>query len=115
VSTSPIAPTGDVRQLWDDLLRAFAATVDEQRTALLAIDAGIGGDDGAFVLPHLDLPSDMPPLPAELVDWARSLLRETAGLAELASDVLARHPATPARRTRLFAEPTAGSSMDQKL
>lgn len=117
-STQTATPPTDAecRAMWDDMLRAYASVVDEQRTFLLSLDAGLPGADVASSMPELDLPASMPPMPAEMAAWAASLVRETAGLADLARDVLARHPAAPvARRPRAFAEAASGSSMDQKL
>lgn len=112
-----MAGSSDDIARWDDLLRAFAEVVEQQRAFLLTIDLDSPVDDAALTVPWLELPDDMPPLPAELASWASSLLRDTAGLTELATEVLARHPAPSVQRprTRAFAEAASGSSMDQKL
>lgn len=107
----------DARARWDDLLRAFADVVEQQRAFLLTIDLANPIDEAALVVPALVLPDDMPPLPDEFASWASSLVRDTAGLTELAAGILADHPAPQARRTRAraFADAASGSSMDQKL
>lgn len=105
----------DARARWDDMLRAFADVVEQQRAFLLTIDLANPIDEAALAVPALALPDDMPPIPDEFVPWASSLLRDTAGLTELAAGILAHHPAPQARRPRAFAEAASGSSMDQKL
>jgi hypothetical protein len=105
----------DAAARWDDMLRAFAEIVEQQRAFLLTIDLDNPLDEVALAVPHLELPADMPPMPPEFATWASSLLRDTAGLTELATEALARHPAPQVRRPRAFAEAANGSSMDQKL
>lgn len=110
-----MSTTVDAAARWDDLLRAFAAVVEQQRSFLLTVDLDNPIDELPLVVPSLDLPDDMPPMPAEFTSWASALARDVAGLTELAAGVLARHPAPQARRPRAFAEAVSGSSMDQKL
>jgi hypothetical protein len=109
------ATATDAVARWDDLLRAFAEVVEQQRSFLLTIDLDSPLDETALIVPQLELPDDMPPMPAEFGSWASSLLRDTAGLTELATQVLAAHPAPPTRRPRAFIEAASGGSMDQKL
>ena len=92
--------TTEAAARWDDLLRAFAEVVEQQRSFLLTIDLDSPIDETALIVPQLDLPDDMPPLPPEMASWATSLLRDIAGLTELATHVLASHPAPQARRPR---------------
>lgn len=100
-------------ELWEDLLRAYAEVIEQQRSFLLTVGAVEGADDAAFEPPLFGIPLDAPPMPAALESWATSLLAETAGLAEIAHEILAARPANV--RPQLFAPSAGGSTLDQKI
>lgn len=85
--------------MWDDVLRAYAAALDEHRAFLLS--AQPEGLEAGFDLVPIEFapPASMPPLPAEFAERTRSLVAETEGLKELARDLLRRHQpqASPSR------------------
>jgi hypothetical protein len=99
--------------VWDDLLRGYAAVLDEQRAMLLAVDLDEPLDGDALGVPAFEPPASAPTLPDSLRGRAHALLAETEGLIELARSVLAAHPG-PNRR-----QPTAasagGSTLDQLI
>ncbi|MBI5087585.1 MAG: hypothetical protein HZB15_01580 [Actinobacteria bacterium] len=98
-------------QVWEDVLRSYAAVLDEQRAFLLTAGPDDLADPRALLPPPFAPPVALPPLPAELESWAQSLAVETDGLAQLAADVLARLPVPqPPRRL-----PTAGTSSSPTL
>lgn len=110
---SPGEDTATAIAVWDDLLRGYAAVLDEQRSVLLAVDLDEPLDRDALFVPAFEPPASVPTLPESLRGRARALLAETEGLTELARSVLAAHPA-PHRRL-----PTAvsagGGAVDQRI
>jgi hypothetical protein len=99
--------------VWDDLLRGYAAVLDEQRAMLLAVDFDEPLDGDALIVPTFEPPASVPALPDSLRGRARALLAETEGLTELTRSVLAAHPA---RHRRLPAAVSAGdSAVDQRI
>ena len=99
--------------VWDDLLRGYAETVEQQRSFLLSVGVLDQVDEAMLVQPVFEIPADVPPMPAAYQDWATSLLSETAGLAELAHGILSDRPAAP--RPPRFASAPSGSTLDQKI
>lgn len=99
--------------IWDDLLRGYAELIEQQRTFLLTVGSVDPLDDALLEPPVFVIPQDAPPLPAALESWATSLLSETAGLAEIAHEILATRPA--GARPQLFAPSAGGSTLDQKI
>jgi hypothetical protein len=110
---SPDAAEAAAFELWEDLLRAYAEVIEQQRSFLLTAGAVEGADAAAFEPPLFEIPLDVPPLPAALESWATSLLSETAGLAEIAREILAARPANV--RPQRFAPAAGGSTLDQKI
>ncbi|MCB0998692.1 MAG: hypothetical protein R2713_10025 [Ilumatobacteraceae bacterium] len=103
---------------WDDLLRAYAETIELQRSYLLSLSSLDDVDEALLAVPGFEIPTDLPPMPASLERWATSLLSETAGLAALARQILDDRPATAssgAARASRFAAAPSGSSLDQKI
>lgn len=100
--------------LWDDVMRAYAAVLDEQRALLLSVDAEHPLDLDGVALPWFEPPGDLPAMPDELRGRAHALLVETQGLAALAREVLAQHP-IPGSRTFARGAGDGGSALDQKL
>jgi hypothetical protein len=96
----------DAASLWDDVLRSYAESLDEQRAYLLTAQPDELIDGGRWMPPMFAPPASMPPMPDEFASWARALLRETEGLARLAADVLERIPAPTPRALR--PQPTTG-------
>lgn len=99
--------------IWDDLLRAYAETLEHQRSYLLSLGSLDDADEALLVPPTFDVPTDVPPMPSSLEAWATSLLAETAGLTELAQELLGDRPAE--RRPQLFHASASGSVLDQKI
>ena len=101
---------------WSDVLRAYAAVLDELRAALL-LAGPEGFPTGVLPLPNaFDIPHDMPPCPPELAARLRVLQNETAGLIELAQDLLRRFPpVAPSRRLAAPAARSGTSLMDTRL
>jgi hypothetical protein len=89
----------DAFALWDDVLRSYAASLDEQRDFLLTARPDQLVDARVVLPPMFAPPASMPPMPPEFESWARALLRDTEGLALLAADALERMP-TPINRPR---------------
>lgn len=89
--------TADPVAVWTDVLRAYAATLDEQRGFLLGLRPDGLRDDESVLPAPFPVPDRLPPLPASLVAWAHALQRETAGLAELATEARDQIPAPPVR------------------
>lgn len=100
---------------WDDLLRAYAETIELQRSYLLSLGSvdATDTDDALLAPPTFELPADAPPMPESMQAWAMSLLAETAGLTQLAAQLLADRPIE--RRPQLFQASTGGSVLDQKI
>lgn len=109
----PATVEADALEIWDDLLRAYAETVELQRSFLLAVESADAPDQGVFDLPVFEVPDHVPPMPTSLEPWARSLVGEVAGLVELARRIVAAPPADR-RPTRFEADPS-GSMLDQKI
>jgi hypothetical protein len=107
----------DAFALWDDVLRSYAASLDEQRDFLLTARPDELLDERVLLPPMFAPPASMPPMPAQFESWARALLRDTEGLALLAADALQRIP-VPMNRPR---RPTTGaiiggqSTLDRSL
>jgi hypothetical protein len=87
-------------ELWEDVLRSYALTLDEQRAFLLTAHPDELADARLLMPPPFMPPATLPPMPADLEPWAMSLARDTEGLAQLAADVLARMPLPVARPRR---------------
>jgi hypothetical protein len=106
----------DAIMVWDDLLRAYAETIEQQRSYLLSIGAA-PLDPMDLVPPSFDVPDNTPIMPTAYADWATSLVHETEGLAELAAQILADRPpsATELVRRSVISGTAGGSMMDQKL
>ncbi|MCU1360323.1 MAG: hypothetical protein JWN99_1612 [Ilumatobacteraceae bacterium] len=96
----------DAASLWDDVLRAYAESLDEQRAYLLSAQPDELADSRTWMPPTFALPASMPPMPDEFASWAQALLRDTEGLAQLAADVLDSIPAPTMRAPRRL--PTTG-------
>lgn len=115
VLASPAASTAvdPAVAVWDDVLRGYAAVLDEQRSLLLAIDLDEPLEAEVLAVPTFDPPAGMPPMPISMRSRAHALIAETEGLAELARTVLAALPA-PNRRP---SSPTAagGDTVDQRI
>lgn len=107
----------DAEQLWDDVLRSYAASLDEQRAFLLTARPDELADERVFMPPTFMPPASMPPMPTSFEPWARALLRDTEGLAQLAADALERLPApTPRQRPAMaFASSATPSTLDKAL
>lgn len=99
--------------IWDDLLRAYAETIEQQRSYLLSLGSVDDADEVLLIPPTFDIPGDVPPMPASMEAWATSLLTETVGLAELAHQLLGERPVE--RRPQLFRSAASGSVLDQKI
>jgi hypothetical protein len=108
----------DAEQLWDDVLRSYAASLDEQRSFLLTAQPDELADERVWMPPTFMPPASMPPMPASFEPWARALLRDTEGLAQLAADTLERMP-VPAPRQRpsmaMAATATTRPTLDRAL
>jgi hypothetical protein len=96
----------DAASLWDDVLRSYAQSLDDQRSFLLTAQPDQLVDGGSWMPPTFAPPAFMPPMPDEFVGWAQALLRDTEGLAQLAAEVLERIPAPMPRALRRL--PTTG-------
>ena len=90
----------DAVTLWDDVLRSYAASLEEQRAFLLTAHPDELLDERVSMPPTFAPPATLPPMPDEFSSWARALLHETEGLALLAADVLAQMPAPSPRPYR---------------
>lgn len=110
---SPGEDTATAVAVWDDLLRGYAAVLDEQRAVLLAVDFDEPLDGDTLGVPTFEPPASVPALPESLRGRARALLAETEGLTELARSVLAAHPA-PHRRLPA-ALSAGGDAVDQRI
>ena len=106
--TDPVA-------LWEDVLRSYAEVVEAQRSFLLSIDQEEPFEGDHLIAPVFEVPVDMPPMPEQFEAWAASLVRETAGLAELAQHVLDLHPAPAVRRPMARFIDAGGSTMDRQI
>jgi hypothetical protein len=98
---------------WDDLLRAYAETLELQRAYLLSLGSLDAADDALLGTPSIELPADAPPMPESMQAWAMSLLAETAGLTQLATQLLGDRPVE--RRPQRFQASAGGSVLDQKI
>jgi hypothetical protein len=99
--------------VWDDLLRAYAEVIEQQRAYLLSLSSVDQVDEASLTAPMFHVPSGVPPMPTSFEPWAMSLLTETAGLTELAHQILSDRPVTP--RPPRFASSSSGSTLDQKI
>lgn len=99
--------------IWDDLLRAYAETIEQQRSYLLSLGSIDDADEAMLILPMFDIPDHVPPMPASMEPWATSLVTETVGLAELAQQLLGDRPVE--RRPQRFQSAASGSVLDQKI
>lgn len=80
------------------MLGEYSAVLDEHRTMLLAVAAD---RDAEFdiVAPVAFVPPDhMPSMPDELGGWARTLVAQTDGLAQLATELSTRNPSRRSSR-----------------
>jgi hypothetical protein len=93
---------GDTVAVWDDVLRSFAAALDDQRAFLLTAGEDDLSDVRVLLPPTFEPPASLPPMPDQFAGWARSLLAEVDGLTQFAADVLARMPAPAPRVPRLI-------------
>ena len=61
--------------LWEPVLRAYAALLDEHRVLLLTV--GVEGvvDESVMLVPAFEPPTGMPPLPAVFAGWVAALER----------------------------------------
>ncbi|MGD9999347.1 MAG: hypothetical protein AB7L17_16725 [Ilumatobacteraceae bacterium] len=102
--------------LWEDVLRSYASVLDEQRAFLLTAGPDDLADPRAAMPPPFAPPAAMPPMPPELESWARSLVTETEGLAQLAADVLGQLPVPRPPRRMLRADAgSAPPTLDRSL
>ncbi len=109
----PDAAEATAIAVWDDLLRAYAEAIEQQRAFLLSLSSLDRVDDETLAPPGFEIPANVLPMPASLEPWAMSLLTETAGLTELAHQMLSDRPVV-ARPSRL-ALASSGSTLDQKI
>ncbi len=99
--------------IWDDLLRGYAETVEQQRSYLLSLGS-VGDVDTALLdRPVFEVPDHVPPMPAALEPWARALVAETEGLAGLAREIVGDRPVE--RRPSRFTQDASGSVLDRKM
>jgi hypothetical protein len=106
----------DAVSLWDDVLRAYSAALDEQRAFLLTASADELQAAGVLLPPIFAPPLTMPPMPTEFVAWAQALMLDTQGLTELAADTLGRIPApAPRRHVPSTGEVTGSATWDRTL
>ena len=105
----------DPSVIWEDVLRSYAEIVEAQRSFLLAIDPEEPFEGDRLLAPVFEPPAHMPPMPEQFEAWAASLVRETAGLAELAQHVLDLHPAPVARRPMARFNDAGGTTMDRQI
>jgi hypothetical protein len=90
----------DAASLWEDVLRSYEQSLDEQRTFLQNAEPDELSDTRSWMPPTFAPPASMPPMPDEFASWVRQLLVETEGLARFAADVLERLPVPSARGSR---------------
>jgi hypothetical protein len=109
----PDAAEATAVAVWDDLLRAYAEAVEQQRAYLLSLSSLDQVDDETLAPPMFEIPAHVPPMPTSLEAWAMSLLTETAGLAEIAHQILSDRPV--ATRPARHASSNSGSTVDQKI
>lgn len=89
----------DAVALWDDVLRSYAASLDDQRAFLLTAQPDELHDERVLTPTAFAPPATMPPMPDQFVSWAQSLVRDTEGLTQLAAALLEQMPA-PMPRVR---------------
>ena len=108
---------GMAAELWEDVLRSYAQSLDEQRAYLLTASPDELADGRSWMPPPFAPPATMPPMPPELESWAQALLRETEGLVQLTADALARMPLPPQRPRRppAFGAGAGPSKLDRSL
>ena len=105
--------------VWGDVLRAYAAALDEQRALLLSTQPeGVLEGHELLPLPFVP-PVSLPPCPSELWGVLASLQAETEGLTTFAADLLERcQPPAAASRSSVTAASTSNdrrSFMDARL
>ena len=91
--------------LWEPVLRAYAALLDEHRVLLLTV--GVEGvvDESVMLVPAFEPPTGMPPLPAAFAGWVAALERDTQGLIDLATEYLGKNrPSAGLRLPRTSSE-----------
>ncbi len=99
--------------VWDDLLREYAESIEQQRAYLLSVGSIEQPDESTLAVPAFEIPTDVPPMPSSFQPWAMSLLTETAGLTETAHRLLSDRPL--AQRSLRFAASGSGTTLDQKI
>jgi hypothetical protein len=83
---------------WEQALHAYSAALDEQRSALLSVEADTLAKYDAVAPPGFVPPVILQPMPAALAPWARQLMEQTDGLLQLAGELATRsEPKRPAR------------------
>ena len=106
---------------WDEVLRAYACVVDEHRRTLISMRADGMVTDEFTPPPRFAPPSELGPMPTELLPRARALAAETAGLVELATELSTELRAAIAAGSpgpvspRPFVGVSSGSTMDQRM
>lgn len=75
--------------MWEPTLWAYSAALDEHRAVLHAVEMDAVLEE-VPAAPSFVPPVDAPPLPAEYVPWARTLLETTNGLIEQARELATR-------------------------
>ncbi len=111
-----LSPDDGATAYWTDLLRSYSEVLEAQRALLLAVDLDDPLDADQLEVPAFVPPADAPVLPERLRHWAQALLTQTRGLAELAADVLDRHPRPLARTGRDHGPAGAsGVGLDRQL
>lgn len=75
---------------WERVLRAYAASLQEHRAVLTAIEADTVADAPVHAPAEFIPPSELPLLPEALRPWARSLLEATDGLSACAARLSSR-------------------------
>ncbi len=110
---SPLQPdvTAGAEAAWEQVLRAYAAALDEHRELLATV---AHTDLGDLTVPHFQAPEGLPPLPQTMLAWAEALSRETDELVQQATEFLSRNRSSiaPVRLGRVADD--SPSSFDQK-
>jgi hypothetical protein len=103
----------DTASLWEDVLRSYEDSLDEQRSFLMSAQPDELTDTRRWMPPTFAPPTSMPPMPAAFASWAQQLLAATDELARTAADVLDRMPppqTRPLRRGPATGEVTYGQA-----
>lgn len=91
--------------LWEPVLRAYAALLDEHRVLLLTVGVEGAVDESVMLVPPFEPPMGMPPLPAAFAGWVAALERDTQGLIDLATEFLEKNrPSAGLRLPRTSSE-----------